>query len=203
MAQGLLLPAFYLPNISYFQAIKRHNGPIELERFEHFPKQTFRNRTRIATAGGALTLTVPIQHGRKDRVAVKDIRINYDHPWQRLHWLSMQTAYRSSAYFEFYEDDLRPFYQKHFTYLFDFHLQQLQLILKLLKIDRDIQFTDAYHPEVGQGVDYRNQLHPKRPSLLENQPPYYQLFQEKHGFLPDLSIVDLLFNQGPESKHYF
>lgn len=203
MAQELLLPAFYLPNISYFQVIKNHEGPIKLERFEHFPKQTYRNRTRIATAGGGLILTVPIQHGRKDHVAMKDVRINYDHPWQRLHWLSIQTAYRSSAYFEFYEDDFRPFYQRQFTYLFDFHLEQLQLLLSLLKLDRHIQFTDQYHSNIGDELDYRSIMHPKQPSLLKSATPYYQLFQEKHGFLPDLSIVDLLFNQGPDAKNYF
>lgn len=203
MAKGLLLPAFYLPNISYFQAIKQAGGPIELEKFEHFPKQTFRNRTQIATAGGVLSLTVPIVHGRKDHLAMKDIQISYDHPWQRLHWLSLQTAYRSAAYFEFYEDEFRPFYHGSYKWLFDFHYQQLQLLLKLLRMDREIVFTEAYTAPSGHGVDYRVDLHPKKPSLLDSSRPYYQLFQEKQGFLSDLSVVDLLFNQGPDAKNYF
>lgn len=203
MAQGLLLPAFYLPNISYFQAIKQSNGPVTLERFEHFPKQTFRNRSCIATAGGVLTLTVPIAHGRKDRVAMKDVRISYDHPWQRLHWLSIQTAYRSSAYFEYYEDNFRPFYEKKIPYLLDFHLEQLLLLLQLMKMEREICFTDAYSSSVDDGDDYRDKLHPKKTSLLDKPIPYFQLFQDKHGFLADLSIIDLLFNQGPDAKNYF
>jgi len=203
MSTGILLPALYLPNISYLQAIKNNDGPIVVEQFENFPKQTFRTRTQIATANGVLDLLVPIQHGKKQRQVMKDVLINYDHPWQRLHWLSLQTAYRSSAYFEFYEDDFRGFYEKEYSHLLEFHVDQLKLILKLLKINREILLSEKYEVESPNEIDYRKAIHPKMPSLLQQQKPYYQLFEDKNGFRPELSIIDLLFSQGPQSKNYF
>lgn len=202
MSTGLLLPAFYLPNISYFQTIKNTDSHIIIEKFEHFPKQTFRTRTQIATANGVLDLIVPIIHGKKERVAMKDVRINYDHPWQRLHWLSLQTAYRSSPYFEFYEDDFRIFFERKYEFLFDFNVEQLQLILKLLKWNKEIVFTESYIAESPNDMDYRAVIHPKQPSLLKKPKSYYQLFEDKNGFRPDLSIIDLIFSQGPQSKNY-
>ena len=203
MSKGLLLPALYLPNISYLQAIKNNEGPILIEQFENFPKQTYRTRSEIATANGILNLYVPIVHGRKERVVMKDVKINYDHPWQRLHWLSLQTAYRSSPYFEYYEDDFKQFYDKEYELLLDYHVDQLKLILKLLKLNREISFTEKYEAVHSDELDYRSEIHPKKPSLITNQKPYYQVFEEKTGFIPNLSIIDLLFSQGPQSKNFF
>jgi|SRR5690606_18582755 len=201
MESQLLLPAFYLPPISYFHVIQQSEQSLLLERFEHYPKQTYRTRTKIASANGVLDLIVPIVHGRKEHVPMKDVRINYDFDWQRLHWLSLQTAYRSSAYFEYYEDDFARFYEQKQEFLFDFNVEQLQLLLKCLKINRSTAFTETYTTK-GEGIDYREAIHPKKPSLLTHPKPYYQVFEDKNGFLPDLSIVDLLFNQGPQSKNY-
>jgi|SRR5690606_20050947 len=201
MESPLLLPAFYLPPVSYFHTIQQSEQPLVMERFEHYPKQTYRTRAKIATANGILDLIVPILHGRKDHVRMKDIRINYDFNWQRLHWLSIQTAYRSSAYFEYYEDDFVRFYEQRYDYLFDFNIAQLQLLLKCLKTPRSLTFTEAYTPRI-EPLDYRETIHPKKASILQDAKPYYQVFEDKHGFLPDLSIVDLLFNQGPQSKSY-
>ncbi|WP_437918358.1 WbqC family protein [Sphingobacterium sp. LRF_L2] len=201
MESSLLFPAFYLPPVTYFHKIKEYDKSILLERFEHYPKQTYRTRAKIATANGVLDLIIPILHGRKERVPVKDIRINYEHDWQRLHWLSLQTAYRSSAYFEYYEDDFRVFYEKKIDFLFDFNVQQLELILKCLKLSRDISFTEEYKKE-GGGYDYRESIHPKKASIWSTPKTYYQVFEDRHGFIPDLSIIDLLFNQGPQSKNF-
>ena len=201
MESSLLLPAFYLPPISYFHIIQQSEQPLLVERFEHYVKQTYRTRTKIATANGILDLIVPILHGVKEHIPMKDIRINYDFNWQRLHWLSIQTAYRSSPYFEYYEDDFARFYEQRHDFLFDFNIEQLQLLLKCMKINRSVAFTETYISPV-EPLDYREVIHPKKPSLLEHPEPYYQVFEEKHGFLPDLSVVDLLFNQGPQSKSY-
>lgn len=201
MESSLLLPAFYLPPISYFHIIQQSEQPLLIERFEHYVKQTYRTRTKIATANGILDLIVPILHGVKEHIPMKDIRINYDFNWQRLHWLSIQTAYRSSPYFEYYEDDFARFYEQRHDFLFDFNIEQLQLLLKCMKINRSVAFTETYISPV-EPLDYREVIHPKKPSLLEHPKPYYQVFEEKHGFLPDLSVVDLLFNQGPQSKSY-
>lgn len=202
MSKSIILSASYLPPISYFHAISKNEGDIVLDKYEHFPKQTYRNRTRIATANGVLDLIVPIQHGRKERIAMKDVKINYDHDWQRLHWLSIQTAYRSSPYFEFYEDEFRPFYENKYELLFDFNEMQLQLILKCLKLKRTLAYTEKFEKEYPEALDLRNVIHPKKESLLPSPKPYYQLFEERNGFLPDLSVLDLIFNQGPQSKNY-
>lgn len=201
MSNSIILPANYLPPISYFHAIAKNEGNIVLDKFEHFPKQTYRNRAKIATANGILDLVIPIQHGRKERIAMKDVKISYDHEWQRLHWLSLQTAYRSSPYFEFYEDDFKPFYETKHTYLFDFNVAQLELILKCLKIKRQIEYTEEYKKEY-DSLDFRDLIHPKKNSILSEAKPYYQLFEDRNGFLSDLSVIDLIFNQGPQSKNY-
>ncbi|MCL7986798.1 WbqC family protein [Sphingobacterium sp. lm-10] len=202
MTEQLLLPAFYLPNVSYFQAIYQHKGGICIEQYEHFPKQTYRTRTQIGTANGGLDLIVPVMHGKKVHVPVKDVRINYDHPWQRLHWLSIQTAYRSSAYFEYYEDDFTRFYQDKFEFLVDYHMEQLSLLLRLLKINRDLSLSESYVKEIDAPVDWRIAATPRKPSLMVDPKPYYQVFEEKTGFVSNLSIIDLLFNQGPQSRSF-
>lgn len=201
MESQLLLPAFYLPPVSYFHAIRSAGPHLLLDRFEHYPKQTYRTRAKIGTANGILELFVPIVHGRKEHVAMKDVRINYEFDWQRLHWMSLQTAYRSSAFFEFYEDDFAVLYNKKHSFLFDFNILQLELILKCLKLNSSLTYTESYQ-DVQSGPDLRRAIHPKKQSLWADHTPYYQVFQDKNGFLSDLSIVDLLFNQGPQSKSY-
>ncbi|MDR0262690.1 MAG: WbqC family protein [Sphingobacterium sp.] len=202
MESQLLLPACYLPPISYFHTIQEHNLPLVIEKYEHFQKQSYRTRARIASANGMQDLIVPIQHGNKDRVPMKDIRISYEFDWQRLHWLSIQTAYRSSAYFEYYEDDFKRFYEEKFEYLVDFNVAQLELILKSVKLKRSIAFTEEYIAAPDGRIDYRQIIHPKKESILSRPKEYYQVFSDKNGFYPDLSIIDLLFNQGPQSKSY-
>ncbi|HLS38641.1 MAG TPA: WbqC family protein [Sphingobacterium bovisgrunnientis] len=201
MSNSIILPACYLPPVPYFHAIARNEGNIILDKHEHFPKQTFRNRTGIATANGILNLVVPIDHGRKMHMPMKDVKINYDHDWQRLHWLSIQTAYRSSAYFEYYEDDFKALYDTNYEYLFDYNVAQLELVLKCLKLKRTIEFTEKFSKTYDQ-LDFRNLIHPKKESVYVNPKPYYQVFEERTGFIPNVSIIDLIFNQGPQSKNY-
>lgn len=202
MSNSIILSAQYLAPISYYHAINQATGDIILDKHEHFIKQTFRSRTRIATANGILDLVVPVQHGRKERVAMSGIKINYDHEWQRLHWLSIQTAYRSSAYFEFYEDEFKVFYTEKYDSLFEFNLAQMKLILKILKINKEIKFSESYVSEYEQAIDYRNLIHPKKASVYPNQKRYYQIFEDRTGFLEDVSILDLIFNQGPQSRSF-
>lgn len=202
MSIPVLLSANYLPPVSYFHAIAQNPVDILLDQHEHFPKQTYRSRTHIATANGILDLFIPIQHGRKEHVAMKEVKISYDHDWQRLHWSSIQTAYRSSAYFEYYEDAFAPFYEKKHDYLFDFNLEQLQVVLRLLKIQREIKPTESYEESYPEALDFRKSIHPKRPSVYPNPKVYYQVFEDRTGFQPQVSIIDLLFNQGPQSKMF-
>lgn len=201
MDSPLILPVCYLPPVSFFKLLNVSSAPVLLERHEHYPKQTYRNRTTIYSANGKLDLIIPVQHGSKSHTKMKDVRISYESTWQRLHWMSLQTAYRSSAYFEYYEDDFAPFYQQRYTWLFDFNEAQLALLLRLLKIQKEVGHTTDYCEDYPADTDFRQAIHPKKASPYPSK-PYYQVFGDKHGFLPDLSIIDLLFNHGPQSKGY-
>lgn len=200
MDSHLILPAFYLPPVPYFAAIQAVTLPIRLERHEHYPKQTYRTRASVYSANGKLDLIVPVQRGRDGHTPMADVRISYEWDWQRLHWTSLQTAYRSSAYFEYYEDDFAPFYQQRYEWLFDYNEAQLELLLRLLKIERQVTHTESYREDYAPERDFRQSIHPKKQPAPGK--PYYQVFENKHGFIPGLSIVDLLFNHGPQSKAY-
>lgn len=199
MENSALFSLLYLPPIEFFKEIlTSKDKSIVLEKFEHFPKQTYRNRASIYGANGKLNLTVPIIKGANKHTIFKDIKISYEDNWQRIHWLSLQSAYRSSSYFEFYEDDYAPFYERKFNYLFDYNLELLNLIIKQLKVNVDIKFTETFEKEFPENLDYRNKITPKiKPSYLAKE--YYQVFDDKYGFIPNLSIVDLIFNQGPQA----
>jgi len=199
--KGAVLPLFYLPPIEYFVQLNKFKPDFVIEREEHFPKQTYRNRANIYSPDGLLTLVVPVVKGSKLHTPVKDVKISYDFKWQRLHWLSLQACYRRSAYFEYYEDDLLPFYEEKETFLFDYNEKLLALLLKFLKINTLINYTESYEAEYPALTDLRSSIHPKK-EPNSNQKSYFQVFEERNGFLKNLSIVDLLFNQGPQSINY-
>lgn len=173
-----------------------------IEKNEHLAKQTYRNRASIYSPNGKLDLTVPIIKGAKNHTKMKDVRISYDFKWQRLHWLSLETCYRSSAYFEFYEDELARFYHEKFDFLFDYNLELLAWLNKKLKLPFELEVTSDYQNDIPAELDYRGMMNPKKAELQANNKPYYQVFEDRHEFLPNLSIVDLLFNQGPQAKLY-
>ncbi|MBB5621128.1 hypothetical protein HDE69_002181 [Pedobacter cryoconitis] len=202
MHNPAIFPLFYLPPVSYFSALNAHNYEFILEKEEHFPKQTYRNRTRIYSPNGALDLFLPVIKGSKYHTKVKDVKISYDFKWQRLHWLSLESCYRNSAYFEYYEDELAVFYNKKFEFLFDYNLEILEWIFKQLKKPADFNFTTEYIKEIAPENDYRLKLHFKEPELITPAKPYFQVFEDRMGFMPNMSIVDLLFNQGPQTKNY-
>ena len=199
--KGAVLPMFYLPPVEYFAQLTKYNPDFVIEKQEHFPKQTYRNRANIYSPDGMLTLVVPVVKGSKVHTPVKDVKISYDFRWQRLHWMSLQGCYRRSAYFEYYEDEFAPFYEKKEMFLFDYNDQLLHLILKLLKIKATVNYTETYESEYSELADYRHSINSKKESDFK-QKPYFQVFEERHGFMKNLSIVDLLFNQGPQSINY-
>jgi len=198
---GAVLPMFYLPPVEYFTIMNNYKADILLEKEEHFPKQTYRNRANICSPDGILTLTVPVIKGAKNHTKIKDVKISYDFQWQRLHWMGLQACYRRSAYFEYYEDDFAPFYENKEIFLFDYNQQLLQLLLKLTKIKTQLTYTETYEPDYPALTDLRNTISPKDVLNFE-QKPYFQVFEEKQGFMKNLSIVDLLFNQGPQALGY-
>ncbi|MEJ6978922.1 WbqC family protein [Pedobacter sp. P351] len=202
MHKGAILPLLYLPPIEYFHELSKHADRIIIEQFEHFPKQTYRNRASIHSANGKLDLIVPVLRGEKVHTQIRDVKISYDFDWQRLHWLSLQTSYRSSAFFEFYENEFAPFYEKRYDFLFDYNEGLFNLLLKLLKLDVKYTFNQAYEKRYSDLEDFRNTIHPKIPSSYQTK-PYFQVFEDRNGYMPNLSIVDLLFNQGPKSVQYF
>jgi len=202
MQKGILLPTFYLGPIEYFNWVNSQPTAIKLEKFEHFPKQTYRNRARIHSPNGILDLIIPVKKGANNHSLIKDVRISYDADWQRLHWRSFQAAYRSSSFFEFYEDDFAPFYHQKTVFLYDFNCQLLELCLALLKINGKFENTSEYIKQPDDYIDLRNAIHPKKEVNYASSKEYFQVFSQKNGFIPNLSIVDLLFNQGPQSKQF-
>ena len=197
---SVLLPYTYLGPIHYFSAIVQEKRVV-LECHEHFPKQTYRNRCTIYGANGPLNLVVPTIHISGERsIALR--RIAYDQAWQKLHWKSLETAYRSSPYFEYYEDDLYAILMKKHDFLVDLNRELLNLILGIIDIQAELSETASYEDEF-DGIDLRGAWSPKAgTSEMEDFKRYPQVFEDRHGFIPNLSIADLIFNQGPNSKDY-
>ncbi len=193
----MLFSTAYLPPVSYFVGINMCEE-IVLESCENYTKQTYRNRCNIVSANGVVGLTIPVEKGYGNKIPIQDVRISDYDNWQKIHWKSICSAYRSSPFFDFYEDDFRPFYHKKWKYLWDYNLELLNLVLELLDIQPKITFTNDFQVEYKDKMDYRFTINPKKESVVDIQ-PYYQVFQAKHGFIKDMSIIDLLFNMGNES----
>ncbi len=193
-----LLPLFYLPPVSWFAEFLAADYEIVVEKWEHFQKQTYRNRAHIYGANGKLSLIIPINHNGNR--AVQDIKISDRENWQQQHWKSIKYAYQSSPYFEYYEDQLSKIYDFNGDSLFQFNIHALEVMLKILKSEKSFNFTSEYlkNPEM---QDFREQFSAKT-ETERNFKPYYQVFSDKYGFLADLSVIDVLCNIGPETTTY-
>ena len=192
------LSTAYLGPVQQYVKMAQY-GAIYMEREENYIKQTYRNRCVLAAANGPLTLSVPIVKPDELKCPTKDIRISDHGNWRHLHWNALVSAYNMSPFFEYYADDFAPFYERRFTFLFDFNEALRQLICELIDLQPQVRYTDSYQPTVSH--DFRESIRPRHPEpdATFRPAPYYQVFQAKFGFLPNLSIVDLLFNMGPES----
>lgn len=194
-----LLSTAYLPPIEYI--LKCIQEPVKLEVRENFVKQSYRNRALIATANGIQVLSIPVVHF-SSKMPILDVRIDYATPWQRLHWKSIDTAYSGSPYFLYFQDYIKPFYEKKFDFLFDFNMELTQVILKLFGKDFQPQRTSEFiadYSQLDDTEDLRNAIHPKRcreAGYPFPYKPYTQIFEDRLGFVPNLSIVDYLFNEG-------
>lgn len=201
MEQTVLLSSAYLAPVQYYA--KLYGGATcYVEQFDHYVKQTYRNRCVIAASDGPLALTIPTERTESPKCLMKDVRISDHGKWRHLHWTALVSAYRTSPYFEYYQDDFRPFYERKYEFLYDFNEALCDTVCRLLDLQPDLRRTEAYRSEAGEGVlDCRELIHPKRPYADDTRfapQPYYQVFGRRLGFLPNLSIVDLLFNMGPE-----
>ena len=194
----VLLSSAYLPPVSFFTAINS-GGDVLIEQYDNYCKQTYRNRCRIATAGGIQTLTIPVVKSDSPKQLMKDVRISDHGDWRRQHWNALESAYMNSPFFMYYQDDFRPFYERRIEFLIDFNTQLTELILKLADMDKKIKLTESYsRPSTGIN-DLRQLIDPQQ--TAQNR-PYWQVFKQKYGFQPNLSAVDLLFNMGPEFPLY-
>lgn len=204
MASPVLLATAYLPPVEYFALILQHGGAtIEIQ--ETYPKQTYRNRCHIATSGGLLALTVPVVKTKGNHTRTDEAAVSYHLPWNRTHWRSMEAAYNTSPYFLYYHDALEPLYDQHYERLIDLNSRFLTTMLEILKIKEPVTFSEVYTPRLPDGTDLRFDIHPKKQPCLCSEtefPGYTQVFKEQQGFLPNLSIVDLLFNTGPDAHDY-
>ncbi|MDR0799192.1 MAG: WbqC family protein [Dysgonamonadaceae bacterium] len=200
--KSVILSTAYLAPVEYYTALYR-SGRATIEQHCHYTKQTYRNRCVIASANGLQTLSIPIVKPDTLKCPTKDIRIAEYGNWRHLHWQAIVSAYQSTPFFEYYADDFRPFYEKPQNFLFDFNETLRTLICKLLDINPSVNYTDEYGIEIPSGVcDLREVIHPKKP-VTQTIRPYYQVFADRYGFQPQVSIIDLLFNMGPESVLWF
>lgn len=197
------LSTAYLAPIQYYGKLARY--PVFIERDCNYVKQTYRNRCNIASANGVMPLTIPVDKGEKEKCLTRDIRISSHADWQTLHWRAITSAYNSTPFFEYYIDDLIPFYEKKWDFLFDFNNEIQQKIIELLDINVNIRFTEEYKTDFSADeMDFRETIHPKKKTEDKDfsPVPYYQVFEQKFGFQPNLSIIDLLFNMGNEAVLY-
>lgn len=199
--QILLSTAYFAP-IKYFSKLASFSD-IYIERHEHFIKQTYRNRTVILGANGPVSLIVPVEKGREQKIKIKDLRISYDEEWQRNHWRTIFSAYNSSPFFEYYADDIKPFFHQKATFLFDYNQKITETLLEILQIPVEIKLTDEFQQTPEGCINFRETISPKAHRNADDPQfaalPYTQVFSEKFGFTPDLSILDLLFNEGPSA----
>ena len=214
-----LLQTTYFGPVQWYQKLKRYDHCV-IEQYDSYQKQTYRNRCVIATANGLQALTVPVDHSPLtiDHVQCKDLRISDHNQWRRVHWNALQSAYSESPFFEYYADDIRPFFEQKYEFLIDFNEAIRQKMCELLDIETSVSYSSGFMVHGswfrvhgsgfmvhGSGFrDFREVIHAKHPQDdPEFQPrSYWQVFQHRYGFQPNLSILDLLFCMGPEAVFY-
>lgn len=181
-------------------------GGMTVDVGEHYVKRSYRNKCSILSANGVMALTVPLSRASSDdadltHAAMKDLKVSYDDNWRHVHWQSFVSAYNMSPFFEYYEDDIKPLFERKFDYLVDLNAEAMDIVNRLLMMDDvTINVSETYIPAQTVELDLRDKITPKTHLNDFNQKEYYQVFSEKYGFQPNLSILDLLFNLGPESR---
>ena len=193
----LLLHPGYFPNIAIVQK------DVCWEVMDNYQKQTFRNRCYVCTDLGLHMLNIPIKHvgNEKGKQRYASVKMDNDYPWQRQHWRTLETAYRTSPFFEFYEDDIAPLFHKKFDSLMDYNLKSIETICECLQINMPTSITESYEVAVPNKIDGRFLIKSKAKYVFE-QPEYVQVFDDRNDFIPNLSVLDLLFNKGTNALTY-
>lgn len=197
----LLIPTAYLPPVSYLGAVLQA-GSVVMEYFETYQKQTCRNHCVIYGPNGRQVLSVPVSKVNGNHTLTRDIRISGQRGWQQIHWRSIETAYNNSPFFLYYRDYLEPFYFKNHPYLIDLNLDLLQSLFQMLNAKVGISFTTKFETHPDGVTDCRQTAVSKHFTSAFNIPHYHQVFEPSHGFLTNLSALDLIFNLGPEAISY-
>ena len=199
MAKKVLLSTAYFAPIPFYSlAVKSEK--VYIEQFENYIKQTFRNRCVICGANGPISLIVPVIKSRGPKIWIKDLKISYDVDWQRNHWRTIFSAYNSSPFFDYFKDDISPFFESKEKFLIDYNLKIHETICDLLEIENNIQLTEDFE-KPNADINFREVISPKNKKLNQQfkSENYTQVFSEKFDFIPNLSILDILFCEGPNS----
>ena len=202
MNDRILLALHYFPSVQFCSKFFTYSD-IVLEQNEHYRKGSYRNRMHIGSANGLLRLTIPLMKGKNQQQAIREVRISYDEPWQRSHWRAICSAYGNAPFFEHFRDDFEILFEERTEFLFDFNLKVLSAVLTVLDIQPPIRLSTSFLPEPPKGWDdFRNRISPRTTTCVDADfypVPYAQVFQERSGFLPNLSILDLIFCKGSEA----
>ena len=196
---NILIHPTYFPSISHYVAMLQADS-VTFEMEDNFQKQTNRNRMYIYSPNGVQMLNIPIKHSKDKHQKYKDVRIENDFGWQKNHFKSLEAAYRTSPFFEYFEDDFRPLFEKKHEFLMDLNLEVFQLVNDSLGINIQPQKTTEFFHEVPDYNDFRHLVNGKKDTTQIDE--YTQVFNEKHGFINNLSILDLLFNDGRYAVDY-
>lgn len=201
-SKDIILGSAYLAPVPYFAALYSCRKAY-IERYDHYMKQTYRNRCVIASADGPLALTIPVEKSSEGKCAMKDIRVSEHGNWRHVHRNAFVAAYKQSPFFDYYADEFNAFFDRKYEFLYDFNMELTQWLCEQIDIQPELVPTTEYMDTCEGILDLREAIHPKKSAVdmasFYRPVPYYQVFDSRHGFQPDLSIVDLLFNMGPES----
>lgn len=193
-----IFPTAYLPSIEYVSLFLKTDD-VSIELYETYQKQSCRTRCNVMTANGIQTLTIPVIKTNGNHTLTKDIEISYKEAWQQIHLRCLESAYRKSAYFDYYFPYFEKIYKQKFNTLIELNDYCLKTILKLLKVKKEYSYTEDFE-KIADDKDFRISLSKNNYNNFEMK-PYYQVFADRHGFVSNLSIVDLLFNEGSNSMY--